>query len=112
MWVTRPVGIPAAAGAKQVPHLLRGDAVSGPEPVDSDQAGARPATGRLTLGRVVVLQLATTDLGMGPRRNLPGEVLIPRPGDSLCSVIVTPPKAEAQRRVATVRPGWKRCVGT
>ena len=82
-------GVPALLGERVVTgpeqglHLLGGDHVAGRQPVDAGQPGADPAAGCLALGGVVVGEAGVAFLGRVQRRDLPGQVVIPRPGGQL-----------------------------
>jgi len=67
-----------AAGPEQLLHLLGRDGTPGLDPVEPGQARTDPATGRLALGGVVVGQASGAILGGVERRDLAGEVLVPR----------------------------------
>ena len=70
-------------GAEQRSHLLRGNRVAGGEAVDPIQARADPDAWRLTPFGVIRRQTGMTLLGCVQGRDLPGQVVIPRPGCEL-----------------------------
>jgi hypothetical protein len=60
-------------------HLLGRDDVTSVQTVDPGQPGTDPDTGRLTLCGVVACQACVAALGRIQRRDLPGQVVVPRP---------------------------------
>ena len=71
------------AGAEQGPHLLRGDRIPSVEAVDAGQAGADPGSRSLSAFGVVGGQPDMTLFGGIQRRDLPGQIVVPRPGAEL-----------------------------
>ena len=64
-------------------HLLGGDRVAGAQSVDPGQAGAGPRAGGFAAGGVVRRQPDVAFVGGIQRGDLPGQVVIPRPGGQL-----------------------------
>ena len=87
--------------AEQRSHLLRGHRVADGQSVDPVQAGTDPHPRGLTPFGVIRRQPRMTLLGRIQRRHLPGQIVIPRPAVSLCTLIVTTPK----RRLHAARGG-------
>ena len=71
------------AGAEQRPHLLRGHRFPCVEAVDADQARSDPGSRSLSAFGVVRGQPDMTLLGGIQRRDLPGQIVVPRPGAEL-----------------------------
>ena len=69
--------------AEQRSHLLRGHRVANGQAIDPVHAGTDPHPGRLTPFGVVRRQPGVTFLGRIQRRDLPGQIVIPRPGCEL-----------------------------
>jgi hypothetical protein len=82
------------AGAEQSPHLLRRHRSPGAEAINSDHARSDPCSGTLSAFGVVRGQPDMALLGGVQRRDLPGQIVIPRPGAELVNAHRhTPPKA-------------------
>jgi len=79
--------------AEQGVHLLSGDGVAGGEAVDPGQAGPDPLAGGLAAFGVVARQTDVALLRGVQRRDLPGQVVIPRPGRQLVHAHHTPTRA-------------------
>jgi hypothetical protein len=89
--------------AKQGSHLLRGHRVAGGKSVDAIQAGTHPHPGHLTPLGVVGRQPDVTFLGRIQRRDLSGQIVVPRPSCELVDAHRhTHPKGV--HTVAAVRP--------
>jgi hypothetical protein len=71
------------AGAEESPHLLRGHGIAGTETVDAGHARADPGSRSLSAFGVVGGQPDMALLGGIQRRDLPGQIVIPRPGAEL-----------------------------
>jgi hypothetical protein len=71
------------AGAEQSPHLVRGDRIPGAQAINAGHPGADPCSRNLTSFGVVGGQPCVALLGGIQRRDLPGEVVVPRPGAEL-----------------------------
>jgi hypothetical protein len=71
------------AGAEQGPHLLRRDRIPSVEAVDAGQARADPSSRSLTAFGVVRGQPHMTLFGGIQRCDLPGQIVVPRPGAEL-----------------------------
>ena len=71
------------AGAEESPHLLRGHRIPGVQAVDAGHARADPRSRALSPFGVVGGQPDMALLGGIQRRDLPGQVVVPRPGGEL-----------------------------
>jgi hypothetical protein len=67
------------ANAEQRLHLLRGHRISGVQTVDTSQPGADPHAGALTQLGVVAGERNVAFLGRIQGRDLPSQVVVPRP---------------------------------
>ena len=71
------------ADAEQRLHLLRGHRIASLQTVDPGQPGADPHTGALTALGVVAGERDVAFLGRIQRRDLPGQIVVPRPRGQL-----------------------------
>jgi hypothetical protein len=71
------------AGTEQGPHLFGGHPIAGVQTVQTGHAGADPPARGFALVGVVGRQRRAGVLGRVLTRDLPGQVLIPRPGRDL-----------------------------
>jgi hypothetical protein len=71
------------AGAEERPHLLSGDRIPSVEATDAGHAGADPCSRSLSAFGVVGGQPDVAFFGGIQRRDLPGQVVVPRPGGEL-----------------------------
>ena len=71
------------AGAEQCLHLLRGDRIRGAQAVNAGQARSDPGSRSLSAFGVVGGQPDMALLRGIQRRDLPGQVVVPRPGAEL-----------------------------
>ena len=100
------------ATAEQRSHLLGGHRVASGQAVDPVHAGTDPHPWPLTPFGVVRRQPDVTFLGRIQRSDLPGQIVIPRPGSELVDAHRhTHPKGVHAAR--TVRPTreFRRCIG-
>jgi hypothetical protein len=101
--------------AEQGSHLLRGHRVAGCKSVDPVHAGADPQPGGLTPFGVVGRQPGVTLLGRVQCRDLPGQVVIPRPGGELVHTHGHSPERGIGRHGGHATRGTSRrcirCVG-
>jgi hypothetical protein len=70
-------------GPEQGPHLLRGHHIAGVELVDPGQSGAHPDPWGFAAFGVVGRQSEMALLGGVQGGDLPGQVVVPRPGGEL-----------------------------
>jgi hypothetical protein len=71
------------ARPEESPHLLGGDSVPGVQAIDADHAGTDPRSGAFSAFGVIGVEPDMTLIGGIQGRDLPGQVVVPRPGAEL-----------------------------